>query len=43
MSIQTQAAVRETMRDFAMVSAFCFWAVVIGFAPVAVMRVFFAG
>jgi hypothetical protein len=36
MSIQTQTALREAARDFAMVSAFGFWAVVIGFAPVAI-------
>ena len=28
MSIQAQMAVRETLRDVVVVSAFCFWAVV---------------
>ena len=28
--MQTQMAVRETLRDVVVVSAFCFWAVVIG-------------
>ncbi len=43
MSIQTQTALREAARDFAMVSAFGFWAVVIGFAPVAAIRMLMAG
>ena len=30
-----QAAVRETVRDVLMVSSFGFWAVLLGFAPVA--------
>ena len=34
MSMQMQTAVRETLRDFALVSPFCFWAVMIGFVPV---------
>jgi hypothetical protein len=34
MSVQARAALRETARDFAMVGAFGFWAVVIGFVPV---------
>ena len=34
MSFKTQSALRETARDFVVVSAFGFWAVVIGFAPV---------
>ena len=38
MSFQKQAALRETARDFAVVSAFGFWAVVIGFAPIAAIR-----
>jgi len=42
MSIQTQTALREAARDFAMVSAFGFWAVVIGFAPVAAIRMLMA-
>ena len=42
MSFQTQAALRETARDFAMVSAFCFWAVMIGFVPVVVIRLLMA-
>ena len=42
MSIQTQAAVRETLRDFAMVSAFGFWAIVIGFVPVVAIHALIA-
>jgi hypothetical protein len=32
--MRTQIALRETLRDFVVVSAFGFWAVVIGLAPV---------
>jgi hypothetical protein len=42
MSFQTRAALREVARDFAVVSSFCFWAVVIGFMPVVAIRVLFA-
>ena len=42
MSFQTQASLRETARDFAMVSAFGFWAVMIGFVPVVVIRLLMA-
>jgi hypothetical protein len=42
MSIQTQTALRETARDFVVVSAFGFWAVVIGFAPVFAIRMLMA-
>lgn len=38
MSIQTKAAVRETVRDIAVVAAFGFWAVMIGFVPVAAIH-----
>jgi hypothetical protein len=34
MSMRTQMAVRETLRDFVVVSAFGFWAMVIGLVPV---------
>ncbi len=34
MSIQTQAQLRETARDCLIVSAFGFWALLLGFAPV---------
>jgi len=33
-----QIAVRETMRDLLVVSTFGFWAVVLGFAPVAAIH-----
>jgi hypothetical protein len=42
MSIQTQAAVRATLQDLVVVSAFCFWAVVIGFVPVVAIRMLIA-
>jgi len=38
MSVRTRSALRETARDFAMVAAFCFWAVMIGFMPVVVIH-----
>ena len=38
MSFKTQSALRETARDFVVVSAFGFWAVVIGFVPVVAIR-----
>ena len=34
----TQAAVRETMRDLLIVSSFGFWAVLLGFMPVAAIH-----
>jgi hypothetical protein len=42
MSMQMQTAVRETLRDFAVVSSFCFWAVIIGFVPVFAIRALIA-
>jgi hypothetical protein len=42
MSLQMQTAVRETLRDFVVVSSFCFWAVVIGFVPVLAIRALIA-
>ena len=42
MSFQAKAALRETARDFAVVSAFGFWAVVIGFMPIAAIRMLMA-
>jgi len=37
-----QTALRETARDFVVVSAFCFWAVMIGFVPVVAIRMLMA-
>jgi hypothetical protein len=34
----TQAAVRETTRDLLIVSSFGFWAVLLGFMPVAAIH-----
>jgi hypothetical protein len=42
MSFKTQTALRETARDFVVVSAFGFWAVVIGFVPVVAIRMLMA-
>jgi hypothetical protein len=42
MSFQTKAALRETAQDFAVVAAFGFWAVMIGFVPFAAIRVLIA-
>lgn len=42
MSFQAKAALRETARDFAVVSAFGFWAVMIGFVPVVAIRMLIA-
>jgi hypothetical protein len=42
MSMQMQTAMRETLRDFVVVSSFCFWAVMIGFVPVFVIRAMIA-
>jgi hypothetical protein len=41
MSMQTKAAVHETARDMLVVSAFCFWATVLGFAPVVAVHAVF--
>jgi hypothetical protein len=38
MSMQTKTAVRETARDILIVSAFGFWAVMIGFVPVVAIH-----
>jgi hypothetical protein len=42
MSFQARAALRETAQDFAVVAAFGFWALVIGFVPFAAFRVLIA-
>ncbi len=42
MSFQTQTALRETARDFVVVAAFGFWAVMIGFVPVLAIRMLMA-
>jgi hypothetical protein len=42
MSMKTQAAVRETARDVMMVSAFGFWAVMLGFVPVIAIHALIA-
>ena len=39
MTKQGQHAVQETMRDFLMVSSFGFWAMLIGFVPVAALHI----
>ena len=41
MSMRTRAAVQETARDMLVVSAFCFWAAIIGFVPVAAFHTLF--
>lgn len=38
MSMQTKATVREAARDVLMVSAFGFWAVMLGFMPVVAIH-----
>ncbi len=38
MSVRTVAALREAARDFLIVSAFAFWAVMIGFMPVVAIN-----
>jgi len=38
MTTQTQMSAREAARDFLMVSAFGFWAVLLGFVPVAAIH-----
>jgi hypothetical protein len=42
MSHRTRTALREAARDFVIVSAFCFWAVMIGFVPIVAIRVLIA-
>ena len=42
MSMKTQSAVRETMRDVMIVSTFGFWAVMIGFVPVVAIHALIA-
>lgn len=42
MSAESMAALREAARDFMIVSSFAFWAVMIGFAPVAVVHALMA-
>lgn len=41
MSIQTQALVRETARDVAVVAAFGFWAVMLGLMPIIAIHALF--
>jgi hypothetical protein len=41
MSMQTKAAVRETARDVLVVSAFGFWATILGFVPVVAIHALF--
>jgi hypothetical protein len=38
MSVRTNSALREAARDFMIVSAFAFWAVMIGFVPVVAIK-----
>jgi hypothetical protein len=38
MTIQTSRAAREALRDLMMVSSFGFWAVLLGFVPVAAVH-----
>ena len=38
MARQTRAGMRETMQDFAIVSSFGFWAIMLGFVPVATIH-----
>ena len=38
MNLQMQTAIRETLRDFIVVSSFCFWAAVIGLVPLLAIR-----
>ena len=38
MAPQVKMNVRETMRDFAIVSSFGFWAMMLGFVPVATIH-----
>jgi hypothetical protein len=41
MSMRTRAAVRETAQDVLMVSAFGFWAMMLGFVPVLAIHTLF--
>jgi hypothetical protein len=41
MSMRTRVAVRETARDFLVVSAFGFWATILGFVPVVAVHALF--
>jgi hypothetical protein len=41
MSMQTRAAVQETARDMLVVSAFGFWAAILGFVPVVAIHAVF--
>ncbi len=41
MSMRTKVAVRETARDMLMVSAFGFWAMMLGFVPVIAIHTLF--
>ena len=41
MSMQIKAAVRETTRDVIIVSAFGFWATILGFVPVVAIHTVF--
>jgi hypothetical protein len=41
MSMQTRVAVHETARDMLVVSAFGFWATVLGFMPVVAIHTLF--
>jgi hypothetical protein len=38
MATQTRAKVREGVQDFLMVSSFGFWAMMLGFVPVATIH-----
>jgi hypothetical protein len=40
MATQTKTNVREGVQDFLMVSSFGFWAMMLGFAPVATIHFF---
>ena len=42
MSFKTQAALRETARDFVIVAAIGFWAVMIGVVPVVAFHALMA-
>ena len=42
MSIQTRAELRETARDWLIVSSFGFWALLLGFMPVVAIHTLFA-
>jgi hypothetical protein len=40
MATQVKAKARESVQDFLMVSSFGFWAVMLGFVPVATIHFF---